>query len=320
MLYFCYAKKERLDMGLSTKTKNWLKKNAPVSLEGKTVLITGSNSGIGYKEMELMLYLGANVIMACRNLQKAEKARDTLLQEYPDSNIVLKQLDMASFASIDHFVQELSQEKIDVDYFVNNAGVFHQPNQKTADGLELVIGTNYVGVYYLTEKLLPYLQSLPHEVGYINTVSIIHKIAKIKYDDFYYAKKYKNFGAYARSKLCLARYTYDLADRCKDTNVRVWMIHPGIAMTPLGLNAFGGKIKGAANFFRGLFNTPEKSALALPYLMARQVAEGGIVGPNALFGGWGYPKQNRILRRVKVGAAELKVFTNKEIARITTKE
>ena len=303
-------------MALSIKTKKWLKKNANLSLKGKTVLITGANSGIGYKETELMLYLGADVIMACRNLQKAEKAREALLQEYPDASITLMELDMASLASIDRFAERFSQEKVDVDYFVNNAGVFHQPNQKTADGLELVIGTNYVGVYYLTEKLLPYLQTLPHKVGYVNTVSIIHKIAKIKYQDFYYTKKYKNFGAYARSKLCLARYTYALANRCKDSNVQVWMIHPGIAMTPLGLNAFGGKVKGAASFFRGLFNAPEKSALALAYLTARQAEVGSIIGPNVLFGGWGYPKKNRILRKVKVGADELIDFTEREIHRI----
>ena len=122
-------------MGLSKKTKKWLTKHANLSLKGKKVLITGSNSGIGYKETEIMLYLGADVIMACRNLQKAEKARDALLQDYPNASIILMELDMADFASIDRFVGKVSQDKIDVDYFVNNAGVFHQPNQKTADGL-----------------------------------------------------------------------------------------------------------------------------------------------------------------------------------------
>lgn len=303
-------------MSLSKKTIQWLKKHAPASLEGKTVLITGANSGIGFKETELMLYMGARVIMACRNLQKAEKARETLLQEYPKASITLMHLDMADFGSIDRFAGAFIQEKVDVDFFVNNAGVFYQPKQKTKNGLELVIGTNYMGVYYLTEKLIPYLQSLPHEVGYVNTVSIIHKVAKIKYSDFYYEKKYKNFGAYARSKLCLARYSYALANRLQGSNLRVWMIHPGITMTPLGLNAFGGKVRGAANFARGLFNTPEKSALALAYLVDGQTKTGSLIGPRALFGGWGYPKKNRILRKVKVGANELIDFTNKEINRI----
>ena len=303
-------------MSLSKKTKKWLAKNAPISLTGKRVLITGANSGVGYKEAELMLYLGADVIMACRNLQKAETARETLLKDYPNANITLMQLDMADFRSIDAFIEKLTQEQTDLHFFVNNAGVFHQPNQKTADGLELVLGTNYFGVYYLTEKILPYLQSLPHEVGYMNTVSIIHKIAKINYDDFYYGKKYNNFGVYARSKLCLARYTYALAKRCQDSNLRVWMIHPGIAMTPLGMNAFGGKVKGAAKLFSWLFNSPEKSALAVAYLTAKQVESGSLIGPRALFGGWGYPKKNRILRKVKVGADELEDFTKQEIARV----
>ena len=301
---------------LSKKTKKWLAKNTPVALTGKRVLITGANSGIGYKETEIMLYLGASVVMACRNMEKAEIARDTLLQEYPQAEITLMQLDMADFASIDRFAKRLAQEKTDLHFFVNNAGVFHQPNQKTADGFELVLGTNYIGVYYLTEKILPYLQTLPHEVEYINTVSIIHKIAKINYRDFYYAQKYKNFGVYARSKLCLARYTYALANRMQESNLRVYMIHPGIALTPLGLNAFGSKVKGAARVFGGLFNTPEKSALALAYLTARQLQDGSLIGPRALFGGWGYPKKNRILRKVKTGADELMRFTEEELRRV----
>jgi retinol dehydrogenase-13 len=98
------------------------------------------------------------------------------------------------------------------------------------------------------------------------------------------------------------------------------MIHPGIAMTPLGLNAFGGKVKGAANFFRGLFNTPEKSALALAYLIGQQAEEGSLIGPRALFGGWGYPKKNRILRKVRIGADQLIDFTEREIHRIQSEK
>ncbi|MBQ4053706.1 MAG: SDR family NAD(P)-dependent oxidoreductase, partial [Clostridia bacterium] len=220
---------------------------------------------------------------------------------------------MADFSSIDAFSKRLVEEKIDVDVFVNNAGVFHQPNQKTANGFELVLGTNYLGVYYLTERVLPYLKSLPHEVRYVNTVSIIHKIGKIRFEDFYYEKRYNNFRVYARSKLCLARYSYALAKKCLDTNVRVAMIHPGISMTPLGVNGFGGIVQRLARAFKGCFNSPEKSALALAYLMANEVTDGAIIGPNALFGGWGYPKKNRVLRKVKVGADELIAFTEKEI-------
>lgn len=300
-------------MSLSKKTVKWLSKNCLHSLQGKTVLITGANSGIGFKEAETMLYLGANVVMACRNPQKAAAARDALLKDYPDANVTLMQLDMADFSSIDAFSKRLIEEKIDVDVFVNNAGVFHQPNQKTANGFELVLGTNYLGVYYLTERILPYLSSLPHEVRYVNTISIIHKIGKIRYEDFYCEKRYNNFRVYARSKLCLARYSYALANKCLDTNVRVAMIHPGISMTPLGVNGFGGIVQRLAQAFKGCFNSPEKSSLALAYVLEKEIQDGSIIGPNAFWGGWGYPKKNRVLRKVKVGADELIAFTEKAV-------
>ena len=164
-------------MGLTDKTKRWLKANAGISLDGKTVVVTGANSGVGFKEAETMLYLGADVILACRNMQRANEARNALASEYPQSAVSVMPLDIADFSSIDAFVENIRREAVDIDVFVNNAGVLHQPGKKTKDGFELVMGTNYIGVYYLTERLMPYLQSLPHEVAYINTVSLIDRIA-----------------------------------------------------------------------------------------------------------------------------------------------
>ena len=99
------------------------------------------------------------------------------------------ELDLASLTSIEAFCEDLASSKVDIDAFVNNAGAFRQPGKKTADGFDLVIGTNYIGTYYLSERLLPYLSSLPHEVVYMNTISIIHKIATVDYADFYYERR-----------------------------------------------------------------------------------------------------------------------------------
>ncbi len=301
-------------MSLSNKTKKWLKSHAPADMRGKTVIITGANSGVGFKSAETMAYLGAKVIMACRNAEKAERAKTELLNEYPDAQIELMALDLADFSSIEAFVENIKAKQTDIHLFVNNAGVFHQPDKKTADGLELVLGTNYFGTYYLTETLMPYLQTLPHEVQYVNTISIIHKTAKkVDYSNFYYEKKYGNFRVYARSKLCLARYTYALAQACAKSNVRVLMNHPGIAITPLGINAFGSKVGRLAKVFSKLFNSPEKSSLSLALIAARNFEDGSIIGPNALFGGWGYPKRNKVKKKVKVGAEQLLGFTKAEI-------
>ena len=301
-------------MSLSEKTKKWLKANCDITLKGKTVLVTGSNSGVGFKTAEVALWLGADVILACRNTDKAAKARDDLLLDYPDSSVRVMRLDLASLDSVDAFVTELKETNTDIYAFVNNAGAFHHPGKTTEDGFDLVIGTNYIGVYYLSESVMPYLSSLSHEVFYINTVSVITKIANpIDYDDFYCSNKPRNLAVYARSKLCLAKYTYALAERLKSTNVRVLMNHPGVAITPLGLDAYGKWAKRFSGLFRPVVNSPEKSSLSVAYILSHDVKPGSHVGPHVVFDCFGYPRVNRLPGKIKTGAEELMNFTNKEI-------
>ena len=294
---------------LSKKTIKWINENSS-NMVGKTVVVTGANSGIGFKTVETLVYLGAKVIMACRNMEKANKARDLLINDYPNACISIMSLDLASFSSIDNFI--LNLKGIDIDVFVNNAGVFHMPNMKTKDGFELVIGTNYYGVYYLSEKLLPYLKCLKHTVHYINTISMIHKIGKINYDDFYHTKKYNNFSVYATSKVCLARYTYFKALEYKDSNVLIYMNHPGVTITPLAVNSFNISEK-IIYAFKWMFNSLEKSSLSVIKIINNNYDVGSIVGPNILLGVFGYPKVNYIYKKVKNGGLELIDFTEKEI-------
>ena len=302
-------------MSLTDKTKQWLNENCHISLKGKTVLVTGANSGVGFKTAEIAVYLGADVILACRDAGKAASARADLLKDYPEAFVTTMTLDLASLPSIDTFAEELQCSETDIHAFVNNAGVFRQPGKKTADGFDLVIGTNYIGAYYLTERLLPYLTTLPHKVVYVNTISMIHKIATVDYGDFYFEreKRYRTFPVYARSKLCLAKYTYAQAMRYVGSNVRILMNHPGMTVTPMGLNAFGSGVRRLAGIAGPLSNSPEKSALSIAYILSREVPAGSIVGPNKGFGGWGYPEINRVGRRVKEGAEELIRFTDEDI-------
>ena len=302
-------------MSLSEITRQWLNKNCNISMKGKRILVTGSNSGVGFKTAEIAVYLGADVILACRNLRRAEEARLKLLRDYPEVSVTVMKIDLASLNSIEAFAEEFIHNKVDIDVFVNNAGVFRQPGKKTADGFDLVIGTNYIGTYYLSKLLLPYLSTLPHEVVYVNTISIIHKISTIDYENFYYEqeKRYRTFPVYARSKLCLAIYSYAQAKRYMGSNVRILMNHPGMTITPMGLNAFGNVIRRLAGVVRPLSNSPEKSALSLAYILSHEISAGSIVGPNKGFGGWGYPEINCVGHKVKEGAEELIHFTDIEI-------
>ena len=294
-------------MSLSRATLRWLEKNGPASLEGKRVLITGANSGVGFKTAEVAIHLGAAVVLACRNPERAAAAKAALLKEYPGAEVDLRTLDLADLASIAAFAARLAEEKVDLDVFVNNAGVFHLPGQTTADGFDRVMGTNYLGDYALSEAVLPYLCSLPHNVTYVNTVSLIHKFAKVD-DCPFDGRKRGNVATYAGSKLCLARYAYALAARYKDTNVRVVMCHPGIAITPLGLKAVGSVAK-LAPVLGWLFQSPEKASLSVSYLLAHERPAGSITGPTKFFGGWGYPKPNKVSRKVTGDASALLAAT-----------
>jgi NAD(P)-dependent dehydrogenase (short-subunit alcohol dehydrogenase family) len=300
-------------LSLSRKTKEYLSEKCPCDLTGKTLLVTGGNSGIGYKTAEIWLYLGGNVILACRSADKAEAAKKTLLSEYPDRTVSTMSLDLASFASIERFASQLKAQHIDIDCFVNNAGVFHQAGGQTADGFELVMGTNYFDTYYLSEKVLPYLETWNHPVTYINTISIIHKLAKLDYSDFYCEKNYGHFKIYAKSKLALARYTSALVRRYEGSSIRICMNHPGMSLTPIGLKAYGKTVYKIGCAFGFLLNSAEKSALSVAYIMSHDVQSGSVVGPRGFINGWGYPGQNKVCPKSLVGADELIAFTEQEI-------
>ena len=302
-------------MSLSKKTKRWLSENCRVSLAGKTVVVTGANSGVGFKTAEIALLLGADVILACRNPAKAEAAKAALLRDYKGASVSYRQLDLSDLDSVKAFAAALRADAVDVHAFVNNAGAFRHPNEKTKQGFDLVLGTNYLGVYVLCEKLLPYLASLGHAVRLINTVSLICRSVKtVDYADFRSEKRrYRTLAVYGCSKLCLARYSRALAARYAETNVSVVMNHPGIAITPLGLDAFGKWARVLAVPIRPLLNSPEKSALSFAYVMSHDLPAGAIVGPDRFFGALGYPRVNRIPKQVTEGADELIAFTEKAL-------
>ncbi len=305
-------------MSLQNKIVRYIEKKCPIEYSGKTVLITGANSGVGYATAEAFLYVGAKLIMACRNKQKAEEAKVKLQGEFPKAKITILRLDLASFTSIDAFVADVKKQKLDIDCWVNNAGVFRQPNKTTADGLELVMGTNYIGTYYLTEQILPYLHTLAHKVYYLNTVSFVYKYAKLDYDDFYCAKKYGNFKVYARSKLALTKYCQYLAKKEGDSNIKVYGIHPGISITPIATKAYK-RLGKVGYWFRFLFNSTAKAGLAPLYIVAHDLPVGAIVGPKCLGGIRGYPHNNKIYKKALTEWDKLIDFTQKEIDKIKKK-
>ena len=124
------------------------------SLENKNIIVTGANSGIGFEACRYILALNGNLIMACRNKQKANEAKNKLLEEFPSANILVYQYDQANLTSIENFANKIKEDKIEIFGLICNAGVYYpKKDMKTVDGFELTVGTNYIGTSYLLDLL-----------------------------------------------------------------------------------------------------------------------------------------------------------------------
>jgi len=274
---------------LKKKTFRYLSENCS-DMIGKTVIVTGANSGIGFKATEELAAIGASVIMACRSPKRAEAARQELLASNPGAKLTVRELDLASSASIQRFAQSLISDHLDIHALVNNAGVLNV-HGTTAEGEELIMGTNYTGTVLLTEALLPYFESLDHEVKVTVTSSISYVLGR----DDWEQREMGLFRTYATSKRRLTRYGIELAKSKEETasNVKVYLTHPGMSATAIANKAFGEKfVKVVKPLAALVIQSPEKSALAIPYVLSNDLPTGKLYGPKGPLHGWGYPSLN----------------------------
>lgn len=292
------------------KIRRYMDRHCPISLANKTYIITGANSGIGFELTRELLCLHADIIMACRSQKRAENARKQLLEEFPDAKIDILILDLSSFDSIRNFVSEITGQKIKVHGFVHNAGIFRRPHEKTADGFELVMGTNYLGTYLLTTLLLPYFFSLEEEVKMVFMTSLSYRFGKIDYDDFFFEKNYHSMKVYATSKLCVNQFFVHLKKQCEKTSVRVFLTHPGVTYTPLIQKGYG-KIfaKIAAAFMKLLFHKADQGSLGALYILTHSLPNGYMNGPRGIFHIRGYPAMERLSKKAGKDVDQLLALT-----------
>lgn len=264
-------------------------------VEGKTIIITGGNAGIGFTSAKYACYLKMKVIIACRNENKGIKAIDELKKEFPDADIKLMFLDVSEEASIVNFVNKIKDEKIDLDVFYHNAGVYRLPYQ-LKENKELIASTNYYGPYMLTSLLLPYLKSLNHDVKMVFTSSIAAKWASNNIDMLTPTEKVSRMTRYSNSKLLDAYLFKYLFDNDKG-NVKYYLSHPGVTGTNLFTNAYKSKLfVKIVNLFMKIFaNKLWKSSLSITRILDKNTKEGCFYGPTHLYGAKGYPKENKFL-------------------------
>lgn len=249
------------------------------SQDGKTILITGANTGIGFDTARVLALRGARVLLGCRSEEKADGAMNKIKAIQGDVDVAWVPLDLTSLASIEAAANIVNKETR-LDALVNNAGVMIPPKQETSDGFELQFGVNHLGHFALTGRLLHKLKDQP-EARIVNVSSMAHRNGKIDYEDIHAEKSYSRMGRYSMSKFANILFTYELQRRLQRANSSAISVacHPGGSATELGryISPFFALLLTPLNL---LMNTSAEGAL--PTLMATtstEVQSGDYFGP-----------------------------------------
>jgi NAD(P)-dependent dehydrogenase (short-subunit alcohol dehydrogenase family) len=216
-------------------SENWTTNNIS-DLIGKVAIVTGANSGIGYETAKALAKKGTTVVMACRNLGKANAAADEIRLADKDADLDVIQLDLADLSSVKKFSVNFKSRYNSLDLLINNAGVMIPPFTRTADGFELQFGANHLGHFALTGLLLGRLIDTPG-ARIVNVSSNAHRLGSgtIDFDNLIAENGYNASGAYAQSKLANLLFTLELNRRFQELGVDTiaTSAHPGWTVTGL---------------------------------------------------------------------------------------
>lgn len=273
----------------------WTAQHIP-RCDGKTVLITGANSGLGFEAARLLAARGAAVIMAVRTRAKGEAATSQIRAAVPGAQVQLATLDLADLASIGRFAEDIRDSHDRLDALINNAGVMAIPRRLTADGFETQFGTNHLGHFALTGLLLPLLQRTP-AARVVTMSSGVHVLGRINFADLQSQHGYSDWRAYAQSKLANLLFAYELQRRLAWAGAGAISLaaHPGYAATNLqlvGPAMYRSKgrqaMMSASN--RIVAQSAAMGALPAVYAATAPSAQGGeYYGPGGPFGIRGFP-------------------------------
>jgi NAD(P)-dependent dehydrogenase (short-subunit alcohol dehydrogenase family) len=281
----------------------WTVERIP-DLSGKTILVTGGNSGIGYEAARQFARKGAHVVLACRDVQKGRAAGDAITSEHSQSSVEAMKLDLASLASVRAFAEAYQTRHETLDVLCNNAGVMALPYRRTADGFEMQFGTNHLGHFALTGLLLDVVLRTPG-ARVVTVSSGAHRMGRMRFEDLQWERGYWRWAAYAQSKLANLLFAYELQRRLKNAQAAVISVacHPGWAAT--NLQFAGPRMAGSPvmEWLAWLLNrlvaqNAEMGALPTLYAATAPGVRGGdYIGPDGLGEMRGYPTKVQSSRR-----------------------
>ncbi len=237
------------------------------SQKGKLAVVTGANIGLGYETVLALAKKDIEVVLACRNMEKANKAKDKVKDLYPDAKLMCLELDLSKLDSVHAFVKQFHIHYKQLDLLINNAGIMMTPYQKTDEGFEGQLAANYLGHFLLTSLMMGTLEKTQGS-RVIMLSSIAHKKGKIHFDDLHFEKSYDPSAAYGQSKLACLMFAYELDERLKEHKYQAKSLaaHPGVTLTNI-ISQFNPILKFVAKILSPLFFASTDKA-ALPTLRA----------------------------------------------------
>ena len=264
---------------------NWTTNDIP-DQTGRTAVITGANTGLGYETAAALAAKGAHVVLAVRNTDKGQAAADLISRRSPGASVAVQELDLTSLESIRAAAEQLRSAHDSIDLLINNAGVMFTPRSTTKDGFELQFGTNHLGHFAFTGLLLDHIVAAPGS-RVVTVSSVGHRFARngIRFDDLQWEKDYSRVGAYGQAKLANLMFTYELQRRLRGTGTIAAAAHPGGSRTELTRN-LPPLLGAVTKLAEPLFQPAEMGAL--PQL--RAATDPGVIG-GQYFGPDGFGEQ-----------------------------
>jgi len=205
-----------------------------LDLSGETIVVTGGSAGLGIETMRVLSMHGARIVSVVRDPQKGKDAIAQIRESVPKADIEIAELDLSDLDSVRRGADKIAAKFPKIDRLINNAGVMACPLGRTAEGLDLQLGTNHLGHFVLTSRLITsVLAGSPGRI--VNLSSAGHQISPIRFDDPFFDKEpYDNWAAYGQAKTANILFSVGLDKRFKDRGVRAFAVHPGAIMTELG--------------------------------------------------------------------------------------
>jgi len=283
-------------------------------LDGKTVVVTGANSGLGYEGTRAFAQKGATVVMACRSVDRGERAAAEIRSESSaagnDLDLDVRECDLASLDSVRSFADGVAADYDAVDVLCNNAGVMAIPRSETEDGFETQFGVNHLGHFALTGRLFPLLRSaegVGGEARVVTQSSGAHEMGEMDFSDLNWERSYGKWKAYGRSKLANLLFAYELQRRIEATNsegvdddasVRSVACHPGYADTNLQLRTARESgnplVKVGMRAANAVFGQdPDVGVLPMLYAATADASGGAYVEPGGFMNMRGHPTVGR---------------------------